>query len=76
MFAGCRAPTHWCDVHLLVPWIDGGETGLDDSAPLRERHHTQVHHGFRVERRPDGRRHSHRPDGTGTTTPAALVPAA
>ncbi|PWW24067.1 uncharacterized protein DUF222 [Geodermatophilus normandii] len=76
VFTGCQAPTHWCDVHHLVHWIDGGETSLENSALLCERHHTEVHHGFRVERRPDGRWHTWRPDGTEITTPAALAPAA
>jgi hypothetical protein len=26
--------------------------------------HTKVHHGFRVERQPDGRWRTYRPDGT------------
>jgi hypothetical protein len=64
VFAGCGAPTHWCDVHHLIDWINGGETSLENSALLCERHHTQVHHGFRVERRPDGRWRTWRPDGT------------
>jgi hypothetical protein len=64
VFTGCSAPTHWCDLHHLVHWVDGGETSLDNSALLCERHHTQVHHGFRVERQPDGRWHTYRPDGT------------
>ncbi|MGY1815633.1 DUF222 domain-containing protein [Blastococcus sp. SYSU D00820] len=53
VFAGCTAPTHRCDVHHLVHWIDGGATSLDNSALLCERHHTTVHSGFRVERQPD-----------------------
>jgi uncharacterized protein DUF222/HNH endonuclease len=64
VFAGCGAPTSWCDVHHLLAWINGGETSLDNSALLCERHHTKVHHGFRVERRPDGRWRTWRPDGT------------
>ncbi|WP_369253324.1 HNH endonuclease signature motif containing protein [Geodermatophilus amargosae] len=32
VFTGCSAPTHWCDVHHLVHWIDGGETSLDNFA--------------------------------------------
>ncbi|GAB3307365.1 HNH endonuclease signature motif containing protein [Geodermatophilus aquaeductus] len=72
VFTGCSAPTHWCDVHHLVHWIDGGETSLDNSALLCERHHTKVHHGFRVERQPDGRWRTWRPDGTEITVPAAL----
>jgi hypothetical protein len=64
VFAGCRAPPWWCDVHHLLAWIDGGATNLGNAALLRERHHTQVHHGFRVERQPDGRWRTWRPDGS------------
>jgi hypothetical protein len=64
VFAGCGAPTFWCDVHHLLEWINGGETNLENSALLCERHHTKVHHGFRVERQPDGRWRTWRPDGT------------
>src|SRR4051812_988046 len=64
VFAGCSAPTHWCDVHHLVHWIDGGDTSLDNSGLVCERHHTKVHHGFWIERDPGGRWHTHRPDGT------------
>jgi hypothetical protein len=63
-FAGCDAPSYWCDVHHLLHWIDGGETNLENSALLCESHHTKVHHGFRVERRPDGRWRTYRPDDT------------
>jgi hypothetical protein len=65
VFAGCAAPTHWCDVHHLLEWTrDDGETSLENSALLCERHHTKVHHGFRVHRPPDGRWRTYRPDGT------------
>jgi hypothetical protein len=64
VFAGCGAPSYWCDVHHLLHWINGGETNLENSALLCERHHTKVHHGFRVERPPDGRWRTYRPDGT------------
>ncbi|TFV57579.1 HNH endonuclease [Geodermatophilus sp. DF01-2] len=64
VFAGCRAPTWWCDMHHLPAWIDGGATDLANAALLCERHHTKVHHGFRVERQPDGRWRIWRPDGT------------
>uniref|UniRef100_UPI001C98C287 HNH endonuclease signature motif containing protein n=1 Tax=Modestobacter marinus TaxID=477641 RepID=UPI001C98C287 len=68
VFAGCGAPTHWCDVHHLLEWINGGETSLDNSALLCERHHTKVHHGFRVDRDdaapPGSRWRTYRPDGT------------
>jgi hypothetical protein len=65
VFAGCYAPTHWCDAHHLLEWVlDDGPTSVDNGALLCERHHTKVHHGFRVERQPDGRWRTWRPDGT------------
>ncbi|MGY1730302.1 DUF222 domain-containing protein [Geodermatophilus sp. SYSU D01045] len=77
VFAGCGAPTWWCDVHHLVHWIDGGETSLENSALLCERHHTKVHHGFRVERQPTGVWRTYRPDGTEISVrPPLLAPAA
>jgi hypothetical protein len=64
VFAGCDAPTWWCDAHHVLHWIDGGETSLENGALLCERHHTKVHHGFRIERQPDGTWRTWRPDGT------------
>ncbi len=62
VFAGCGAPKFWCDVHHLQHWIFGGETSLENSALLCERHHTKVHHGFRVQQDPGGRWRTFRPD--------------
>src|SRR4051812_10101211 len=69
VFTGCDAPHWWCDVHHLLEWLaDQGDTSLENSGLLCERHHTQVHHGFRVERddgAPPGHRwRTFRPDGT------------
>ena len=64
VFAGCWAPHHWCDVHHVLHWLDGGATSLENSGLLCERHHTKVHHGFRIERQPDGRWRTWRPDDT------------
>ncbi|MCA0144448.1 HNH endonuclease [Blastococcus sp. LR1] len=64
MFSGCDAPAHWCEAHHLIHWAHGGDTDLHNLALLCERHHTKVHHGFRVVREPDGRWHTYRPDGT------------
>ncbi|MGY1751677.1 DUF222 domain-containing protein [Blastococcus sp. SYSU D01042] len=76
VFAGCDAPSHWCDVHHLLHWIDDGDTSLVNSALLCERHHTKVHSGFRVERQPDGRWRTWRPDGSEIRLPQPfLVPA-
>ncbi|WP_342747994.1 HNH endonuclease signature motif containing protein [Geodermatophilus tzadiensis] len=73
VFTGCGAPTWWAEVHHLIHWLDGGETNLNNSALLCERHHTQVHHGFRVERQPDGTWRTWRPDGTEIRTGPPLV---
>ena len=64
VFTGCYNPHYWCDVHHQIHWIDDGETNPENSALLCERHHTKVHHGFRVERQPDGTWRTYRPDGT------------
>jgi Domain of unknown function (DUF222) len=73
VFAGCGAPKYWCDVHHLIHWIFGGETSLENSALLCERHHTKVHHGFRVERDPGGRWRTFRPDDTEIVIGAPLL---
>lgn len=64
VFAGCEAPKYWCDVHHLLEWLLGGETSVQNSALVCERHHTKLHHGFRVERDPGGRWRTYRPDGS------------
>jgi hypothetical protein len=74
VFAGCHAPTHWCDAHHLLEWVlDDGPTSVENGALLCERHHTKVHHGFRVERQPDGRWRTFRPDGTEILMPEPLL---
>jgi hypothetical protein len=50
-------------IHLLA-WALGGQTSLENSGLLCERHHTQAHHGFRVQRDKAGRWHTWRPDGS------------
>jgi hypothetical protein len=68
VFAGCEAPRWFCDVHHLVEWAFGGETSVENSGLLCERHHTKVHHGYRVERDdtapPGARWRTYRPDRT------------
>ena len=57
VFAGCSAPTWWCDAHHVLEWIaDHGETSVENTALLCERHHTKVHHGFSIEWDPDEKR--------------------
>ncbi|MGZ4658650.1 MAG: DUF222 domain-containing protein [Blastococcus sp.] len=73
VFAGCGAPTYWCDAHHLVHWTEGGETAEGNFGLLCERHHTKCHHGFRIERDSQGRWHTYRPDGTEILIPAPLL---
>jgi hypothetical protein len=74
VFVGCEAPTHWCDVHHVAEWVlHDGETSLENSALLCERQHTKVHHGFRVERQPDGRWRTWRPDDTEILLPVRIT---
>jgi hypothetical protein len=63
VFTGCSAPTWWREVHHVIAWACGGPTSLANSGLLCERHHTQAHHGFRIERDATGHWHTYRPDG-------------
>ena len=64
VFAGCTAPASWCQAHHVLHWLFGGKTELENLALLCERHHGKVHHGYRVERQPDGTWRTWRPDGS------------
>jgi hypothetical protein len=64
VFTGCEAPAWWCEVHHVLHWSEGGETCLENSALLCERHHGKVHHGFSIVRDAGGRWRSYLPDGT------------
>ncbi|SCX45869.1 protein of unknown function [Klenkia marina] len=66
VFAACTNPTWWCDAHHVAEWVaDHGETSVENTALLCERHHTQVHHGYSVRWDPDDHRwRTHRADGT------------
>ena len=75
VFAGCEAPNWWCEAHHVLEWVFDGPTDLDNLGLLCERHHTKVHHGFRIERQPDGRWRTWRPDGTEIVIAPALVTA-
>jgi hypothetical protein len=66
-FPGCDRPHHWCDIHHLVSWLQGGPTDLAELLLLLcRRHHVLVHqHGWRITR---NRAAAGRPGAVGTFT--------
>ena len=47
---GCRRSARWCDVHHKIPWLDDGETEIDNLVLLCRYHHTLLHlEMFRLE---------------------------
>ncbi len=42
-FPGCDAPVHWCDIHHLRRWEDGGGTDIGNLILLCRHHHGVVH---------------------------------
>lgn len=72
VFAGCDAVPEWCDVHHVRHWAHGGDTSVENSALLCERHHTACHEGrFRVHRDPGTSTwRTYRPDGSQVTSRA------
>jgi len=63
---GCTAPVHWCDVHHVHFWEDGGPTDIDNGLLLCRRHHRKLHStaGFRLKLLPDGTAELTHPNGT------------
>ena len=54
MAPGCGIPASRCEIDHTVAWEHGGETALDNLAPLCKGHHTVKHHGgWRVRQLPD-----------------------
>jgi hypothetical protein len=42
---GCEVPAHRCEVHHVHPWASGGNTDIENLAPLCVRHHRTVERG-------------------------------
>ncbi len=53
---GCDVPGHWCDVHHIIPWQDGGPTDLDNSQLRCRHHHLAKHRQLEAELRNTRRR--------------------
>jgi hypothetical protein len=43
---GCYRPARWCDVDHIIPWLDGGETKLENLQLLCRYHHMEKHKQF------------------------------
>ncbi len=70
----CRFPDcgrTQADIHHLLPWEEGGPTDIANGALQCPRHHTMVHHGYRVEGDANATLTYHAPDGRclGTSEP-------
>ena len=54
-FPGCDRAPEWCERHHIVPWIDGGETNLNNLTLLcRYHHHNFASRGWTGHINPDG----------------------
>jgi len=54
MAPGCGIPANRCELDHTVAWEHGGETSLENLAPLCKGHHTVKHHGgWQVRQLPD-----------------------
>ncbi|HWI31122.1 MAG TPA: HNH endonuclease signature motif containing protein [Microbacterium sp.] len=45
MAPGCGVPAARCEIDHTIAWQDGGDTALENSAPLCKGHHAVKHHG-------------------------------
>jgi hypothetical protein len=71
VFPGCT--NRRCDGHHVQHWAEGGETTLDNTCLLCDRHHTLVHEGgWRMERS-NGRWRFFDPAGTELAPPQPLL---
>jgi len=63
---GCTAPVHWCDIHHVHFWENGGPTDIDNGLLLCRRHHHKLHSkaGWHLKLLPDGTAELTHPDGT------------
>lgn len=64
IWPGCHLPADRCQVDHLEAWSAGGETRVDNGAPLCGRHNRWKHRGYSVLRDERGRWRTERPDGS------------
>ena len=42
---GCSRPLAWCEIHHILPWLDGGLTDRDNATLLCTAHHREIEKG-------------------------------
>ncbi len=48
-FPGCTDPPEWTEKHHVIPWREGGRTGVDNLVLLCDFHHDRIDsHGWRI----------------------------
>ena len=68
IWPGCQHPAPRCEADHLHPHTTGGPTTPANGAPMCDHHNRFKHdHHYTTHRTPDGRWHTHRPDGTQLT---------
>lgn len=64
VFLGCRMPAAQCDIDHITPWSHGGETSVENNAPLCRYDHVGRHKaGWVYVRLPDGQHQWTSPHG-------------
>ena len=63
----CARPPHWCDIHHVIPYANGGRTNLKDLVFVCRRHHRMLDHGWTLTRDPDTGWHFNPPADPWTT---------
>jgi hypothetical protein len=64
VFPRCDRLSHWCDVHHVDHWADGGDTSIDNLVLLCRHHHVLIHEGGWTLSGAPGHLRFYRPDGT------------
>ena len=75
-FPGCDRAPEWCERHHIIPWIEGGETNLNNLTLLcRYHHHNFTSRGWTGQINQTESRNGPRPDPSTVTRNPSSTPA-